>query len=76
MTLANDFLISSLLFSAIYIFLFLAASLGTIDLISARLALGEVFTEAVIGLNCLEDCVPVVTPVAILVWPVAKLRAE
>jgi hypothetical protein len=67
MTLANDFLIYYLLFSAIYIFLFLGNSLGAIDLISARLALGEVFKEAVIGLKCLEDCVPVVTPVAILV---------
>lgn len=72
MTLASDFLISSLLRYASSTFFLL--SLGAV-LISARLALGEAFREAAMGLNCLDDCVPVVTPVTSLVCPVAKLRA-
>ena len=32
-----------------------------------KLALGEFLKEVVEGLNCLEDCVPVVMPVVFLV---------
>ena len=67
-TLANDFLISYLFLSAIYTFsLRTLCYLGGGDLASPKLALGEFLNDVVEGLNCLDDCVPVVIPVVFLV---------
>ena len=68
MTFANDFLISSLFFSASSAFFPLCSLTGC--LVYPRLAFGEFLKLLAEGLkNCLEDCVPVVIPVVFFVWP-------